>query len=70
MKSPILGLRTVIYKVSDIKKGKEFYTKCFGVEPYFDEVYYVGYNVGGYELGVQPDETPAGQKVESVNTFW
>ena len=70
MKSPVLGLRTAIYKVTDIKQGKEFYTKAFGVEPYFDEVYYAGFNIGGYELGVQPDNTPATQKEESVNTFW
>lgn len=71
MKSKILGLRTAIYKVSDLEKGKAFYTNAFRVEPYFDEVYYVGYNVGGYELGVQPDETPSAiEKVESVNTFW
>lgn len=27
--------------------------------PYFDEPFYVGFNVGGYELGLDPDLTPA-----------
>lgn len=67
MKNTILGLRTVIYKVSDITAAKEWYTKVFHVEPYFDEPYYVGFNVGGYELGIQAEETAKG---ENVTTFW
>ena len=50
-----LGLRTVIYKVSDISRAKEWYSRALGFEPYFDEPYYVGYSVGGYELGLDPD---------------
>ncbi len=30
-----------------------------GVEPYFDEPFYVGFNVGGYELGLDPNGDPA-----------
>ena len=56
MADKILGLRTAIYKVNNIKKGKDFYAKAFRVKPYFDEEYYAGFNVGGYELGVQPDD--------------
>lgn len=51
----LLGLRTVIYKVSDITKAKEWYSRVFDITPYFDEVFYVGFNVGGYELGLDPD---------------
>jgi catechol 2,3-dioxygenase-like lactoylglutathione lyase family enzyme len=49
------GLRTVIYPVSDAQKAKEFYTALTGVEPYFDQPYYIGYNVGGFELGLDPN---------------
>jgi predicted enzyme related to lactoylglutathione lyase len=52
----ILGLRTVIYHVSDLGKAKQWYTNALGKEPYFDQPYYVGYNVGGYELGLDPSE--------------
>lgn len=48
----ILGLRTAIYHVDDLQAAKEWYTKVLGVEPYFDEPFYVGFNVGGYELGL------------------
>jgi lactoylglutathione lyase len=67
MKSSILGLRTTIYKVSDIAKAKEWYRKAFGVDPHFDESFYVGFNVGGFELGLQPEEVAKG---ENVVSFW
>jgi predicted enzyme related to lactoylglutathione lyase len=64
------GLRTTIYKVTDIAKAKAWYTKAFGVEPYFDEPFYVGFNIGGYELGLQPDFNTSISKVGSVVTYW
>lgn len=67
MASRILWLRTTIYKVSDLSAAKEWYSKVFGVNPYFDEPYYVGFNVGGYELGLQPEET---LKWENIAVFW
>ncbi len=66
----MLGLRTTIYKVGDIKKATDWYSKAFEIEPYFDEPYYVGFNIGGYELGLQPEENPATDKVESVVSYW
>ena len=51
-----LGLRTVVYYVNDIAKAKDWYSSILGVEPYFDEAFYVGFNVGGFELGLHPDE--------------
>jgi len=51
----LLGLRTVIYKAPDLAKAKEWYGRVFGISPYFDEPFYVGYDVGGYELGLDPD---------------
>ena len=65
--SSILGLRTCIYKVIDLAAAKAWYTKVFGIEPYFDEPFYVGFTVGGYELGLQPEDTAKG---ENVAVFW
>ena len=53
--SNFLGLRTVVYHVDDLDRAKAWYTSALGVEPYFDAPFYVGYNVGGYELGLDPD---------------
>ena len=49
------GLRTVIYKIDNIERAKEWYTEFVGFPPYFDQPFYVGFNVGGFELGLDPD---------------
>jgi predicted enzyme related to lactoylglutathione lyase len=52
----VLGLRTVIYHVPDLQRAKAWYSAAFGVQPYFDEPFYVGFSIGGFELGLDPDE--------------
>ncbi|MCX2680933.1 VOC family protein [Galbibacter sp. EGI 63066] len=69
-KTSILGLRTTIYKVNDIEKARDWYEKAFETKAYFDEPYYVGFNIGGYELGLQPEEGAKGEKIESVVSYW
>ena len=54
-----LGLRTAIYGAPDLAKLKEWYTRALGKPPYFDQPYYVGFNVGGFELGLDPGAAPA-----------
>jgi len=51
----IQGLRTTIYKVSDLQQAKKWYSDVLNIQPYFDEPFYVGFNVGGFELGLDPD---------------
>ena len=65
-----LGLRTAIYHVNNLAEAKKWYSNILGKEPYFDQPYYVGYNVGGYELGLVPDETKSNTKIEGVITYW
>lgn len=69
MTKRFLGLRTTIYKVTDLDKAKEWYTAAFDNQPYFDEPFYVGYNVAGYELGLQPEEASS-PKTDNVITYW
>lgn len=66
----ILGLRTTIYRVSDLSKATQWYSDLLGFPPYFDEPFYVGFNVGGFELGLQPEEGAVKTKSEGVNTYW
>jgi len=65
-----LGLRTIAYYVSDIEKGRDWYSSILGFAPYFDQPFYVGFNVGGYELGLQPTEAEANQKADGVVAYW
>jgi catechol 2,3-dioxygenase-like lactoylglutathione lyase family enzyme len=61
-----LGLRTVIYPAPDLDASKAWFTALLGQEPYFDEPFYVGYEVGGYELGLNPNADVADGGV----TYW
>jgi predicted enzyme related to lactoylglutathione lyase len=51
----LTGLRTVIYHVTDLKAATAWYEEMLGTAPYFNEEYYVGFNVGGFELGLDPE---------------
>ena len=48
-------LRTVIYHVKDIAAAKKWYADITGLKPYFDEPFYVGFDINGCELGLDPD---------------
>ena len=63
------GLRTVIYHVDDLQKAKEWYSNVLGFKPYFDEPFYVGFNVGGFELGLDPDMKSI-SKGNNVVAYW
>lgn len=73
------SLRTCIYQVYDLALAKEFYSQALGKDPYFDEPYYVGFEVDGHELGLDPDVSkrpPGGSgvigywRVEDINAAW
>lgn len=60
------GLRTVIYPVTDLAAAKLWWSTLLGSEPYFDQPFYVGFEVAGYELGLLPEASPA----EGALTYW
>jgi len=62
-------LRTVIYHVKDLAKAKEWYSKVTGAVPYFDEAFYVGFDINGCELGLDPDFSGIEQGNQSV-AYW
>ena len=57
------GLRTVIYHANDLSKATDWYTQVIGKPPYFNQPFYVGFEVGGYEVGLLPDG-------EGIATYW
>lgn len=63
------GLRTAIYKVKDLEKAKKWYSEILKTEPYFDEPFYVGFNVGGFELGLDPDAENVSTG-DNVEIYW
>ncbi|MBM3980803.1 MAG: VOC family protein [Planctomycetes bacterium] len=64
----ILGLRTFIAHVPEehLADAREWYARFAGVRPYFDQPFYVGFNVGGFELGLHPGEPGPG----GVLAYW
>ena len=48
----------MIYPTNDLGAAKLWYAQVLGLQPYFDEPFYVGFNVGGFELGLIPDGQP------------
>jgi catechol 2,3-dioxygenase-like lactoylglutathione lyase family enzyme len=48
-----LGIRSVIYPAPDISAARDWFAHLLGIQPYFDEPFYVGFNLGGYELGLE-----------------
>ncbi|MGH2354254.1 MAG: VOC family protein, partial [Chloroflexota bacterium] len=48
------SIKTIIYPVKDLAKAKALYCELLGVEPIMDEAYYVGFNVEGLDVGLDP----------------
>jgi predicted enzyme related to lactoylglutathione lyase len=66
----VLGLRTAIYRVANLDQAKAWYASAFGVQPYFDEPFYVGFDIGGYELGLDPDAGGGRPGPGGAVAFW
>jgi len=66
----LLGLRTVVYYVDDLSKARDWYSSVLGFGPYFDEPFYVGFNVGGFELGLHPREGEAPSGSDGSTAYW
>ncbi len=60
------GLRTVIYPVNDLDAARAWWTGVLGIDPYFVEPFYVGFDVAGFELGLLPDADVA----DGAHVYW
>ena len=66
MSVPLHGLRTVIYPAANLVAAKKWWAELLGEPPYFDEPFYVGFHVGGYELGLLPDA----DRTDGAQVYW
>jgi catechol 2,3-dioxygenase-like lactoylglutathione lyase family enzyme len=61
------GLGSSIYPVTDLAAAKAWYTRVLECEPYFDQPFYVGFSVGGFELGLFPKDNAG---TTGVLAYW
>jgi len=64
------GLYTAIYRTTDLDQAKRWYTDVLDTPPYFDQPFYVGFNVGGFELGLLPPEDGLPTGAGGVSVYW
>jgi predicted enzyme related to lactoylglutathione lyase len=64
------GLRTVKYDAKNLGEAKAWYSTVLGIKPYFDEPFYVGFEVGGYELGLGPDAKSHDKRSPAGIAYW
>lgn len=69
-RSHFLGLRTAIYAAADLPRARAWYAEVLGVAPYFDQPFYVGFTVGGFELGIVPDSSAAAARPRAGVAYW
>jgi len=62
------GIQTVLHPVSDLAAAKAVYTALLGGPPQVDEVYYVGYQVAGQQIGLVPGG--ASQGMTAPVAYW
>ena len=66
----VKGLATAIYHVPDVTRAKAWYAAAFQQQPYFDQPFYVGFNIAGYELGLDPNQAVSSSGPGGVVAFW
>src|SRR5262249_55137444 len=49
------GINTIIYPVTNLAAAKQLFETLLGTTPYADEEYYVGFKVGGQDVGLDPN---------------
>ena len=65
-----LGLRTVVYQVQDLGKATKWYGEVLGLQPYFDQPFYAGFNIGGHELGLVPQPEAGHKRAAAGLAYW
>lgn len=59
------GARTIIFPASDLAASKAVFTRLLGAEPAADFPYYVGYEVAGQHIGLDPNG-----HLEGPTVYW
>lgn len=61
------GLKAAIYYVDDVNKAREWYNEALRAKPYYEKPFYVGYDIDGFEFGLEPGKAVRG---DSPIVYW
>lgn len=61
-------LATIVYPVKDLGKAKALYSALLGKAPAQDNAYYVGFQIGNQQFGLDPNGHQSG--LSGPVTFW
>jgi catechol 2,3-dioxygenase-like lactoylglutathione lyase family enzyme len=64
------ALRTIIFHVPDLPAATAWYTKATGIAPYFNEPFYVGFDLAGTELGLDPNPNAGSAGAGGATPYW
>lgn len=53
-------IKVFVYPVEDLDAAKALYARLLGCQPYVESPYYVGFRVGGQEIGLDPNARSRG----------
>jgi predicted enzyme related to lactoylglutathione lyase len=70
MAPSFIGMRTIIYHVADLPAATKWYTLATGINPYFEQPYYVGFTIGGIELGLDPSPDSGKPGPGGTTAYW
>jgi predicted enzyme related to lactoylglutathione lyase len=62
------GVKTIIYPVRDLDRAKALFTELLGAKPDADQPYYVGWNIAGQDVGLDPNGHRTG--MTGPTPFW
>jgi methyltransferase (TIGR00027 family) len=64
------GLKSITYKVPDIEKARNWYSKVFDTKPFLDTSFGVIFLVGDSSFGLSPNTNTTIQVDDSVIAYW
>ncbi|MCI0159423.1 glyoxalase [Leifsonia shinshuensis] len=64
----LTGIASVIHPSTDLATDTAFWQAALGIEPYFDQPFYVGFQIDGQEFGLDPDA--AGEGLSYPVVYW
>jgi len=61
---------SVVYFVNDVQACKQWLEQLLGITPYRDEITFVGFKVGTFEIGIHQADDKSGNSLGQQVCYW